>query len=123
MGSKLFVGSLPWSVNDQELFEIFSPFGQVREAKVITDRETGQSRGFGFVTYNRDEDAAKAIREMNRAVVGQRTINVNEAQERSPGGGGGGFRNNAPPPPRNGGGGGEHGRDNNSRRRRRDYDE
>ena len=106
MGKKLFVGGLPWSVDDEGLKEAFAPFGTVAEAKVINDRETGRSRGFGFVTYSTDAEAAKAIKEMDGFVMGARTINVNEAQERSRsggGGGGGGFSGG-------GGGGGGGGR-------------
>jgi len=90
MGKKLFVGGLPWSTDDAALAAAFAPFGTVTEAKVITDRETGKSRGFGFVTYSSDAEAAKAIPAMDGATIGIRVINVNEAQERSGGGGGGG---------------------------------
>jgi len=92
MGKKLFVGGLPWGVNDEDLKEAFVSFGDVRDAKVISDRETGRSRGFGFVTYATDDQAAKAIKAMDGSVMGNppRTINVNEALERSGGGGGGG---------------------------------
>jgi hypothetical protein len=85
---KLFVGGIPWSVSDAELKSAFEPHGPVVEAKVITDRETGRSRGFGFVTMSNDADAANAIKAMDGSLMGPRTINVNEAQERSSGGGG-----------------------------------
>jgi len=105
MGKKLFVGGLPWSVSDVELKSAFEPHGPVVEAKVITDRETGRSRGFGFVTMSTDADAAKAIKAMDGSLMGPRTINVNEAQERQ-GGGGGGFRGGAGRSDDRGGGGG-----------------
>jgi len=89
---KLFVGSLSWDTDDHSLREAFERFGEVEEAKVITDRETGRSRGFGFVTFSGREDAEAAIAEMNGKELDGRTINVNEAREREPrrGGGGGG---------------------------------
>lgn len=121
MGKKLFVGGLPWATDDDSLAKEFSRFGTVREAKVITDRETGRSRGFGFVSFDDSAAADQAIREMDQSQLGGRTINVNEAQERAPrpGGGGGGPRNH-------GGGGGGHGggggRDRGDRGRRRSRD-
>jgi RNA recognition motif-containing protein len=93
VSKKLFVGSLSWNTTDDSLRSSFEQFGEVVEAKVITDRETGRSRGFGFVTLQ--EGADEAIRQMNGAMLDGRTINVNEAQERAPrsgGGGGGGGR-------------------------------
>jgi RNA recognition motif-containing protein len=90
MSKKLFVGSLSWNTNDDGLYEAFAPFGEVVEAKVITDRNTGRSRGFGFVTYNADEDADKAVSALNGTELDGRTIRVDVAQERSRGGGGGG---------------------------------
>lgn len=98
MSKKLFVGSLSWNTNDEGLRESFSQFGEVLDAKVITDRETGRSRGFGFVTL--ESGADEAIRVMNGAMLDGRNINVNEAREREGGGGRGGF----------GGGGGRGGR-------------
>lgn len=89
MSKKLFVGSLSWNTTDEGLRESFSRFGEVLDAKVITDRETGRSRGFGFVTL--ESGADDAIREMNGAMLDGRTINVNEARERERGGGGGGY--------------------------------
>ena len=99
MSKKLFVGSLSWNTNDEGLRESFSQFGEVLDAKVITDRETGRSRGFGFVTL--ESGADEAIRVMNGAMLDGRNINVNEAREREGGGGRGGF----------GGGGGGRGGD------------
>lgn len=116
MGKKLFVGSLAWALDDQGLAAAFAPFGQVREAKVITDRETDRSRGFGFVTFDREEDAKKAMEAMDGALVSGRNINVSEAKERerSGGGGGGGYDR--------GGGGGGGGYDRGGDRRGRDDD-
>ncbi len=99
MGKKLFVGSLSWNTNDAGLHEAFAPFGAIVEAKVITDRETGRSRGFGFVTFEEDEAADSAISAMNGATLDGRTIRVDVAQDRRDGGGGGGGG-------RRGGGGG-----------------
>ena len=100
MGTKLYVGSLPYSTTEQQLSELFSQHGTVQSAKVITDRYTGQSRGFGFVEMATGEEAQKAITALNGAALGGRTLVVNEArpQEKRPYGGGG-----AGPP----GGGGE----------------
>ena len=102
MSKKLFVGGLSWGTTDEDLHGAFSRFGEIAEAKVITDRETGRSRGFGFVTFANDESAVTAISEMNGAELDGRTIKVNEAEDkgfRSGGEGGGGGRG-----PRGGGG-------------------
>ncbi len=104
MGNKLFVGGLAWATTDDSLRNAFEAFGTVTDAKVITDRETGRSRGFGFVTFSSNDEAANAINEMNDSNLDGRTIRVNEAQERSRGGGGGGGRGGY------GGGGGGGGR-------------
>ncbi|MEX5217929.1 MAG: RNA recognition motif domain-containing protein [Nitrospiraceae bacterium] len=93
MGSKLYVGSLPYSTTEQQLSDLFAQHGSVQSAKVITDRFTGQSRGFGFVEMATDEEAQKAIAALNGADLGGRTLVVNEArpqEKRSFGGGGGG---------------------------------
>jgi len=92
MAKKLFVGSLSWDTNDEGLNAAFSPFGEISEAIVISDRYTGRSRGFGFVTFNDDEAADKAIEALNGTELDGRTIRVDVAQakERSGGGGGGG---------------------------------
>lgn len=92
MGSKLYVGSLPYSTTEQQLSELFSQHGTVTSAKVITDRYTGQSRGFGFVEMATNEEAQKAIAALNGSPLGGRTLVVNEArpQEKRPFGGGGG---------------------------------
>jgi len=97
--SKLFVGGLAWATNDASLKEHFEQFGEVTDAKVITDRETGRSRGFGFVTFSESDSANSALQELNGSELDGRTIRVDTATERSRGGGGGGG-------PRRGGGGG-----------------
>ena len=89
---KLYVGNLPWSTGEAELEEMFAGIGEVRSANVITDRDTGRSRGFGFVEMS-DDDAKRAIEELNGNEVDGRAIKVNEAEEKrrdSRGGGGGG---------------------------------
>ena len=92
MGTKLYVGSLPYSTTEQQLSELFAQHGAVQSAKVITDRYTGQSRGFGFVEMATGEEAQKAIAALNGTALGGRTLVVNEArpQEKRPYGGGGG---------------------------------
>ena len=80
MAKKLFVGSLPWGVDDAKLGEIFSQAGTVVSAKVIKDRETGRSRGFGFVEMSTDDEADTAIKNLNGADVDGRQIVVNEAR-------------------------------------------
>ncbi|OGK24763.1 hypothetical protein A3A46_03660 [Candidatus Roizmanbacteria bacterium RIFCSPLOWO2_01_FULL_37_13] len=96
---KLYVGNLPWSVNEQSLKDMFSPFGEITEAIVISDRYTGRSKGFGFVTFANEADAEKAIAEMAEKEIEGRKIMVNVARpreersnQRGGGGGGGGFR-------------------------------
>ena len=92
MAKKLFVGSLSWNTNDEGLRQAFVQYGEVTEAKVIADRDTGRSRGFGFVTFE-DEDAAdKAVAALNGTELDGRTIRVNVAQERRSESGGGGDR-------------------------------
>ena len=112
-GKKLYVGSLPYSVSEEELNTLFSKFGQVDSARIITDKFTGQSKGFGFVEMANPDDAEKAIEGMNGKQIGGRTLIVNEARpeqkrERSfqGNGGGGGGRFGG------GGGGGEERRRN-----------
>ena len=80
MSAKLFVGNLDYTVTSEELKKIFSEFGNVIDAVVITDRETRRSRGFGFVEFGSEEEAKKAISEMNGKPVNGRNINVNEAK-------------------------------------------
>ncbi len=111
MTKKLFVGGIAWATDDQGLRAAFEQYGPVVEAKVILDRETGRSRGFGFVTFEEGEHADAAVQEMNGADLDGRNIRVNEAQERSRGGGGGGYRGGGGGGGYRGGGGG--GWDNN----------
>jgi RNA recognition motif-containing protein len=92
MGNKLYVGSLPYSTTEQQLTELFSQHGTVQSAKLITDRFTGQSRGFAFVEMATSEEAQKAIAALHGSELGGRTLVVNEArpQEKRPIGSGGG---------------------------------
>ncbi|MGE5365211.1 MAG: RNA recognition motif domain-containing protein [Bacteroidota bacterium] len=83
MSTKLFVGSLPWSINDQALGEAFEKHGAVVSAKVIMDRVTGRSRGFGFVEMENSDEAQKAMTALNNSELKGRTIVVNEANARS----------------------------------------
>ncbi len=85
---KLYVGNLPWNISEDELRDFFSPFGNVSSVAIITDRDTGRSRGFGFVEMD-DADAERAIQEANGKELGGRSLRIDEAQERSRGGGGG----------------------------------
>ena len=89
MGNKLYVGGLPYSVTEGRLEEIFTEYGAVTSARVISDKFTGQSRGFGFVEMNSSEDAQKAIDALNGTQLDGRTLVVNEAKpmERRDGGG------------------------------------
>jgi len=103
MSKKLFVGGLSWNTDDHGLRMAFEQHGEVTDAKVITDRDTGRSRGFGFVTFSEESDGTNAIEQMNGVELDGRTLNVNEAQERSGGGGRGGRGGGGG---RNGGGGG-----------------
>ncbi len=90
MSKKLFVGGLSWDTTDHSLNAAFETFGPVIEAKVITDRDTGRSRGFGFVTFQEGADADKAIQEMDGTELDGRAVRVNEAEDKRRGGGGGG---------------------------------
>ena len=83
MSTKLFVGSLPWSINDAGLKETFEKHGSVLSAKVIMDRETNKSRGFGFVEMENPTDATKAIKALNESEMNGRNIVVNQAKSRS----------------------------------------
>ncbi|MCE9536786.1 MAG: RNA-binding protein [Nitrospira sp.] len=100
MGSKIYVGGLPYSATEQELSDLFGRHGSVASARIITDKFTGQSRGFGFVEMSSDAEAQAAVAALNGAEMGGRTLTVNEARPQEPRtGGGGGF----------GGGGGRGG--------------
>lgn len=79
---KLYVGNLPWSINDQKLKEIFSEFGEITDAVVIKDKFTKRSKGFGFVTFSSEEDGKKAEEAMNGKEVEGRELKVNEAKPR-----------------------------------------
>ena len=118
MGNKLYVGNLPYSVRDSDLEQSFGQFGTVTSAKVMMERDTGRSKGFGFVEMGSDAEALAAVEGMNGAPLGGRNLVVNEARPMEPrpprsggfggggreGGGGGGFRS-----PYGGGGGREGG--------------
>ena len=84
MATKLFVGNIPYSVNSDGLRDIFAKVGEVAEANVVTDRETGRSRGFGLVEMKADADAKKAIDTLNGTEVDGRKIFVSEAREKAP---------------------------------------
>jgi cold-inducible RNA-binding protein len=103
MGKKLYVGNLPYSVTDSSLQGMFEPFGAVASAQVIMDRDTGRSKGFGFVEMGSDQEAQAAITGMHGKEIDGRSLTVNEARPKTEGGGGrrGGF---------GGGGGGGGGR-------------
>ncbi|KAF4345078.1 glycine-rich RNA-binding 2 [Fusarium beomiforme] len=101
--SKLFVGGLAWATTSDTLRSKFSEFGEVTDAIVMTDRETGRSRGFGFVTFSSQEEASAAIEAMNEQEFEGRQIRVSEANQSGRGGGRGGY-----------GGGGGYGRGSGS---------
>ncbi len=116
MATKLFVGSLAWGTTDDSLKELFSTVGEVVSASVIMDRETNRSKGFGFVEMSSDDEAKKAVEELNNKELDGRTIIVNEARPREErprtfgggqGGGGGGYNRD-----NRGSGGGSRGGDN-----------
>ena len=94
MGNKLYVGNLPYSFRDEDMQQAFSQFGNVSSAKVMMERDTGRSKGFGFVEMGSDAEAQAAIKGMNGQNMGGRDLVVNEARRRGP------------RPPRRGGGGG-----------------
>ncbi len=104
MPTKIYVGNLPWRATDAQLTQLFGAHGEVTDARIVTDRETGRSRGFGFVTMTVADAAQNAIRALNGHSLEGRSLVVNEAREQQGGGGGGGggFR-------RGGGGGGGYG--------------
>ena len=106
MGKRIFVGNLPFSATDQVLMDTFAQYGAVESAKVITDRNTGRSKGFGFVEMATDAEAVTAIEKLNGAEYEGRTITVNEAREMQPREGGGGGRPGGGYRPGGGGGGG-----------------
>jgi len=109
MSTKLYVGNLSFKTTGDDLQELFSQAGTVESAQVVTDRDSGFSRGFGFVEMSSDEEAQAAISQFNGTEIDGRALNVNEARPREDrggsGGGGGGFRGGN----RGGGGGGNRG--------------
>lgn len=84
MSTKLYVGNLPFSVSDEDLRALFSSYGEISEAVLIKDKFSGRSKGFGFVTFSNEEDAQKAISEMNGKEVQGRELKVNEAKPMDP---------------------------------------
>ncbi len=88
MGAKVYVGGLPYSTTDQQLNDLFAQYGAVASARIITDKFTGQSRGFGFVEMATEGDAQKAITALNGTQFGGRTLTVNEARPQEPRSGG-----------------------------------
>lgn len=103
MAKKLYVGNLSYNATSEDLQQLFEEFGVVRSAQVLSDRETGRSRGFGFVEMDSDEAAAAAIENLDGRDHEGRRLTVNEAKPRTPGGGGGGYGGGY------GGGGGGYG--------------
>ena len=99
MGTRLYVGNLPYQVSSSELEQMFSPHGTVQSAEVVADRDTGRSKGFGFVEMGSDAEAQAAISSLHGKEIEGRTLTVNEARPKEGGGGGG----------RGGGGGGRGG--------------
>jgi RNA recognition motif-containing protein len=102
MGKKMFVGGLPYECDEAKLREVFGPYGKVVGAKVIMDRETGRSKGFGFVEMSTDDEAKAATDKLNNSMLGERKIFVNEARPMEP-------RAPGSFPPRSGGPGGPGG--------------
>jgi RNA recognition motif-containing protein len=102
MSKKIYVGNLSYSMDDQSLGDLFASFGNVESAKVITDRDSGRSKGFAFVEMSSDAEAATAIEKLNGSDQMGRAMNVSEAKPMAPrdnrgggsGGGGGGFKRN-----------------------------
>lgn len=90
MGRKLYVGNLPYSLRDSDLQDLFAEHGTVDSAQVIMDRDTGRSKGFGFVEMSSDQEAQAAISALNGRDIDGRNLTVNEARPREEGGGGGG---------------------------------
>jgi cold-inducible RNA-binding protein len=101
----IFVGNLSFNTNEDELRQAFEAYGQVDRVSIMTDRDTGRSRGFGFVEMNSSEDGEKAIAALNGSQLGGRTINVNEARPKAERAGGGGGRDRGDRGGRGGGGG------------------
>src|SRR5436190_22380695 len=102
----IYVGNLSWSLKDQDLSNLFSPFGEVTSAKIVTDKFTQRSKGFGFVEMANDAEAQAAIAQLNGSEVEGRNLVVNESRPKQEGGGGGGFKKRS----FGGGGGGGYGK-------------
>jgi RNA recognition motif-containing protein len=117
MAKKLYVGNLSYDTNDSDLQQLFAEYGSVQSAQVIMDRDTGRSKGFGFVEMGSDQEAQAAINGLNGKEAGGRSLTVNEARPREDrgggrggyGGGGGGGRSSGGGGGRSGGGGGGRG--------------
>jgi RNA recognition motif-containing protein len=107
MSRKLYVGNLPFTTDETQLQELFAQAGNVESVSVVRDRETGRARGFAFVEMSSDEDAQKAINQLNSHELGGRALTVNEARPKTSGGGGGDY-----------GGGGGYGGGGNGRNSR-----
>ncbi len=84
MPKRIYVGNLPFSATDDEVRQMFEAYGSVNSVSLITDRETGRPRGFGFVEMESDEDAETAISQLHQSQMGGRSLNVNEARPREP---------------------------------------
>jgi len=111
VGTRIYVGNLPYSADDAQLQQLFSAYGTVVDARVITDRNTGQSKGFGFVEMSTEDEARNAISGLNGTMLGNRALRLDEAAERPAGGrSGGGYGGG-----RSGGGYGGGRRDDYSR--------
>jgi cold-inducible RNA-binding protein len=82
MATRIYVGNLPYTIDNEQLAQLFSAFGNVVEASVVIDRDSGRSKGFGFVQMSDDDAARNAIASLNETMLGNRTIRVNEAQAR-----------------------------------------
>lgn len=113
---KIFVAGLPYDMDDAELEEFFEKFGTVSSVKVAMDRETGKSKGFGFVEMPNDAEAKEAIEGLNDISLGKKPLVVKQAEEKPGGGGGGGYRGGGN---RGGGGGGYNNNHGNNRDRNR----
>src|ERR1700689_1082209 len=111
MGKKLYVGNLSYNTTGSELEQLFSPHGKVHSAEIIADRDTGRSKGFGFVEMDSEDEAKAAIAALNGQEHGGRALTVNEAKPREerPRGGGGGYGGGGGGGGRRGGGGGGYG--------------
>ncbi len=106
----IFVGNLSFDTNEQTIRSLFESYGTVDRVSVVTDRDTGQPRGFAFVEMSNNSEGDQAIAAINGHEVGGRALNVNEARPKGEGGGGGGYRGGGGGGNRSGGGGGGYGR-------------